>query len=169
MDTAMSKMVPFVPIKADESGQPLPIGEEVPVQSGPKLAMVQLKRISELFAGNRQPPDFGDGVPSAYALFFAAIEKPVIDFMTFSRKPETDANLEELYRHLRRRPDGTHANPAFGYMQAGARLYMSLRDVSRAEFEAVAQRLALSAKHFSRGYSSTNYFRVVGAQFRGEL
>ena len=39
---------------------------------------------------------------------------------------------------------------------------MSLRDVSRAEFEAALGRLGRSARHFADGYSSANYYRVVG-------
>ena len=41
------------------------------------------------------------------------------------------------------------------------RLYMSLRDVSRAEFEGVVQRLSRSAGHFTTDVTSTNYLRVV--------
>lgn len=46
-------------------------------------------------------------------------------------------------------------------IQAAARLYMSIYDVSQTEFEAVAQRLSVSARHFSMGPSSSNYLRVV--------
>jgi len=42
---------------------------------------------------------------------------------------------------------------------------MSLRDVSRKEFEAVVGRLERSVRHFSTGYSSTNYFEIVGGSF----
>ena len=38
--------------------------------------------------------------------------------------------------------------------------------VSQAEFEAIAQRLTRSARHFSFGAGSTNYFDNVGAAFR---
>jgi len=48
-------------------------------------------------------------------------------------------------------------------MQAGARLYMSLVDVSRAEFEAIAQRLTRSVRHFRTDAASKNYFEIVGA------
>ena len=72
-----------------------------------------------------------------------------------------DQEFERLYNHLRRRPDGTDANPILSYLQAAARLYMSLRDVSQAEFEAVARRLTKSARTYSEGLSSTNYTDLV--------
>jgi hypothetical protein len=169
IDTTLKVAVPFVAIQVDEAKRPVPVSAEIGIQSGEAFTTVDLKKISELFTGNRQPPEMGHEAPAEYTLFLASIEKPVMDYMETAGQPETDADLAELYRHLRRRPDGTHSKPVFSYMQAGARFYMSLRDVSRSEFEAVIQRLAQSAKNFSQGYSSTNYFRVVGAQFRGEL
>jgi hypothetical protein len=53
------------------------------------------------------------------------------------------------------------ANPLFSYLRAASRLYLSLRDVSRAEFEAVANRLRVSARTFSAGIDSTNYHHFV--------
>ena len=55
------------------------------------------------------------------------------------------------------------------YVQAAARLYMSLQDLSRLEFKAVIRRLSKSAKTFSMGFESTNYFqhgiqRLLGRQ-----
>lgn len=69
--------------------------------------------------------------------------------------------------HLARRPDGHHKNPLFSYLRAAARLYLSLRDVSQAEFEAVAQRLHQSAKLHAGHIGSTNYFQAVLRQVLG--
>jgi len=57
------------------------------------------------------------------------------------------------------------ANPLFSYLRAAARLYLSLRDVSRDEFEAVAERLRRSAKTFASRLDSTNYYRLVLGEF----
>ena len=76
-------------------------------------------------------------------------------------RPETDAEFERLYRLLRRNPDGQDAHPLFSYLQGAVRLYMSLRDVSQAEFEAVVNRLSQSAKWHSTHTGSTNYHREV--------
>jgi hypothetical protein len=73
-------------------------------------------------------------------------------------KVHTDDDFEEIYRWIRRRPDERSEKQLVTYVQAAVRLYMSLRDVSRAEFEAVFQRLARSARVFRMGPGSVNYY-----------
>jgi hypothetical protein len=46
---------------------------------------------------------------------------------------------------------------------------MSLRPVSRAEFEAVMRRLARSARTFSDGPASSNYLELALAEFEPRL
>ncbi len=163
IDPSMERLFLSVPIRVDGGGEAIPIGEEVPVLSGEMAVVLRLKRISELFVGSAVPPSFSSGPTPAYVLFFALIERTAIDFCSCTGKIERDQEFERLYRHLRRRPDGQDYNPLFSYIQAAARLYMSLRDVSRAEFEGVAHRLCLSASHFAMGATSTNYYEIVGA------
>ncbi len=62
---------------------------------------------------------------------------------------------------LRRRPAGRDRNPLFSYLQAAARLYLSIDSRSGAEHEAVVGRLARSAKTLALGQSSRNYLRHV--------
>jgi hypothetical protein len=163
IDVSMKKHLPVVPIVLDQDEKLVLPGEEIPVLVGGKYAVsVKLKPISALFTGTVRPPSFAHSAPPAqYFPFIAMIERTAIDYCRVMRQIVKDQEFNRLYTHLRRRPDGTDANPLFAYLQAATRLYMSLRDVSRDEFEAVAGRLALSAKHFSIGYSSTNYFEVV--------
>lgn len=163
VDTSFRRHFPVIPVLfGDDRTLRMP-GDEVWVVSGKKHAFVTLKGISRLFTGNRRPPSFGHGPTKEYVSFFALIERTAFDFCTVTRRFETDDEFERLYRQLRRRPDGRDNNPLFGYIRAAARLYMSLRDTSQAEFEAVAQRLSQSARHFSLGPASTNYVRIVGA------
>ena len=89
------------------------------------------------------------------------IELTVIDYCVTTRRVVTDQEFERLYVHLRRRPDRTDAEPLFSYLQAAVRLYLSLRDISQAEFEAVVRRLAHSAQRYSAGYASRNYVEVA--------
>jgi hypothetical protein len=119
---------------------------------------LQLKPISALFVGNRQPPPFRGEPPAEYIPFFHAIEHTAAVACAARRRPERDEEFERLYRHLRRRPDGSDANPIFDALQNSARMYMSLRDVSRAEFEAVMDRLSRSARTFRTHVASTSYF-----------
>jgi len=151
-----------IPIQVSVDRAPVPLGEEVFVLSGEIIVpKVKIKKISELFSGNRQPPDFRNDPPEEYILFFALIEGMAMDFCTSTTRIERDVEFERLYNFLRRRPDGRDSNPLFSYLQGIVRLYMSLRDISRAEFEAVASRLARSAKTFSEGLTSRNYYDLA--------
>jgi hypothetical protein len=92
-------------------------------------------------------------------MFFCLIERTAADFCVSTGRMEPDDEFRRLYRLLARRPGGDDRNPLFSYIQAGARLYMSLKDVSRAEFEAVALRLSRFARNVSTGATSANYIQ----------
>lgn len=166
IDTTFKQHVPVLGREVDDQGRVQPVGNDVVVIAGSKTTRVTLKKISELFAGTKTPPSFRSGPTDDYILFFALIELAVIEFCRCAGRPEYDAEIERLYTHLRRRPDGRDGNVLFSYIQAATRLYMSAFDVSQAEFDAVARRLSQSAGRFSDGPTSTNYCEVVGAGFR---
>lgn len=151
-----------VPFKFDSRHRMHPADEEVPVLDGDqRLVMVKLQPISQLWTGATVPPDMSREPPPQYQPFFFLLELTAANYANVVGKPETDHEYERLYRQLRRRPDGQEAHPLFSYLRAAARLYLSLVDVSRAEFEAVAHRLSQSARHFSTHVGSTNYHRLV--------
>ena len=139
----------------------LPVGERALVRDGELTAHVTLQPISRLWTGSAKPPSFTPAPPPEYHPFFILIEATAAGYCRAVRNTETDQEFERLYRHLLRRPDGTDRNPLFSYLQGAARLYMSLRDVSQAEFEAVVGRLHQSAKHHSTHVGSINYFQDV--------
>lgn len=165
IDVTFTERVPVIPVEVEAGGKVVPAGEEVTVMSGEAVAVVTLKSIPELFTGARRPPSFDRGPTDEYVWFFMLIERTVLDVCISTGRAERDQEIERLYRHLRRRPAGRDANPLFSYMQAAARLYMSLRDVSRAEFDAVAQRLTRSARRFADGPMSRNYIRMLNEHF----
>lgn len=150
-----------VPVHLDEQRRIVPVREMVPVVGEKGLVQVKLKPLSKLFTGDKKPPDFSRSPPPEYHPFFILLEAAAADTCKARGLPEPDAEFERLYRLLRRRPDGDDPNPAFTYLQAAARLYMSLRDTSQAEFEAVADRLYRSARRFHSHTGSTNYYREV--------
>jgi hypothetical protein len=147
-----------VAVQIDDRDEVVPLEDLVPLQSGDKVLLVALRPVSELWTGDRRAPDFPRGPTPEYALFFAFVEMAAIVYCDAADREPTDQEFEQLYDHLLRRPDGTHPDPLFSYLQAGARLYMSLRDVSRHEFEAVVRRLRQSARTFGMGLVSRNYF-----------
>lgn len=142
-------------------------GEEVPVAATEQVVLVPLKPITALFAGNKKPPSFSAGPSQDYVMFFGTIEATAADCASLLRPIPTDQEFERIYRLLKRRPDGRDGNPLFSYVRAAVRLYMSLNDVSRDEFQAVVARVALTAKHFSVGPSTTNYFEMLSRMFLG--
>ena len=161
-DVTLDKRVATLPIKFDahERVQPV-IDGQVALLVGDDVVEVRLKPAAELFTGTTAPPDFSRGPTREYVAFFWMIEGTALDYCQTTGQVETDEEFHRLYRHLARRPAGRDAHPLFSYMQAAARLYMSLGDASRAEFEAVAGRLALSARHFSMGPTSRNYIETL--------
>lgn len=150
-----------VPVHLDEQRRVIPVREMVPVVGEKGLVQVRLKPMTQLFTGSKTPPDFSRSPPPEYHPFFILIEAAAADYCKARGRPEPDEEFERLYRLLRRRPDGDDPSPAFSYLQAAARLYMSLRDVSKAEFEAVADRLHRSARHHATHTGSINYYREV--------
>ena len=150
-----------VAIQRDESKRVVKVHGEVPVMGNEGLILVHLKPISQLWTGSAVPPDLSKTPPPQYQPFFLLMESTAANYCAAQGRPETDDEFERLFRQLRRRPDGTDAHPLFSYLQGAARLYMSLRDVSQAEFEAVVSRLSQSAKWHSTHTGSTNYHREV--------
>ncbi len=165
IDATLSKLVPTIPFQVDEQHRVVPLSEEVPVQNGKRIVLVGLKSVQELFTGNVQPPDFSKGPTPEYQTAFAMIELTALGYCRASGKPERDMEFHRIYAHLRRRPDGQYPHPLFSYLRAAMRLTMSLRDLSQAEFEGIAGRLARSAKHFATHETSTNYVDVMDRTF----
>jgi hypothetical protein len=87
-----------------------------------------------------------------------------------SRLVVGECNVQIALRPLRRlfvgnaKPDGA-GGPMRSYLRATARLYLSLRDVSSAEYEAVMNRLAKSALTFSMAPVSRNYLATLRDTF----
>ncbi|WPB79201.1 hypothetical protein KYC5002_08575 [Archangium violaceum] len=150
-----------VAIQRDESKRVVTVRNEVPVMGNEGLVLVPLKPISQLWTGSAVPPDLSRTPPPQYQPFFLLLESTAANYCAAQGRPEADEEFERLFRQLRRRPDGTDVHPLFSYLQGATRLYMSLRDVSQAEFEAVVNRLSQSAKWHATHTGSTNYHREV--------
>ena len=161
IDTSLDGVLPRIRLQLNGSGRLEPLDSRITVEAGAAVAVVEVKTIPQLFAGDRVPPDFKRGPPPEYLPFFVLIETTAVACCA-ATNPEYDREFERVYAQLRRRPLAADANPLFSYLRAAVRLYMSLRDVSQAEFEGVVQRLARSAGHFSTSVSSTNYIQTVG-------
>lgn len=163
-DVQMEKSIPTLPIGLSEDEKVVrAVGPEVVLLNGETPFSVTLKSIPELFTGSVVPPSFAKGPTKEYLKFFAAIEMTALEYF-HAAGPERDEEFVRLYNLLRRRPDGTDPNPLFSYLQGAVRLYMSLRDVSQAEFEAVLNRLTRSARAAMEGAASRNYIALLHRQ-----
>ena len=157
-----------VPTVLGEQGRIVTLDHDLPVPVMDELERVvwlPLLPISQLWTGSAVAPDFSREPPPEYEPFFILIEATAAEYCDATGRPERDREFHRLYRALRRRPDGVDPNPLFSYLRAAARLYLSLRDVSRDEFEAVAARLCVSARTFASRLDSTNYHRLVLEEF----
>ena len=150
-----------VAIQRDEQKKVVRLRGEVPVMGNEGLMLVTLKPVTKLLTGSAVPPDLSRTPPPQYQPFLLLLESTAANYCAAMGKAETDDEFERLFRQLRRRPDGDDPHPLFSYLQGAVRLYMSLRDVSQAEFEAVVNRLSQSAKWHSTHVGSTNYYREV--------
>ena len=170
LDVTLTQRFPSIPIRLMEDKKtPMPLYEEVFVMQGKDLSVdVRLKPISALFTGNRAPPSFAGVPPEEYLLFLQTIEMVAINYF-LACGPERDEEFARLYNQLRRRPDGTDKNPLFSYLQAAARLYMSLNDISQAEFEAVVNKLCRSAKRHMENAASKNYITFLSRMMVQEV
>ena len=92
------------------------------------------------------------------------LEYTVVRFCEADGRDETDQDMEQIYTLMRRRPDGDGGR-LHSYLRAAARLYMSVHEVSAAEYEAVMRRLARSARTFSAPPISRNYLATLRATF----
>lgn len=141
----------------DARGTVVPAGETVTVRQMERTARVQLAPCSALYVGNAKPPSFSAEPPHEYMPFFVTMELCSALFC-HEFPPLSDEDFERIYSELARRPDGKSGHLLLSYLRATARLCLALRDTSAAELEAVARRLARSARTFRMHFASTNYF-----------
>jgi hypothetical protein len=117
-----------------------------------------------LFAGTAKAPDLSRGPTRELDPFFQFLEATVVSVCDATGRDETDQEMHRIYAQLRRRPDGKDCL-MYACLQAAARMYMSHRTVSQAEYEAVMGRLSKSAKTFSSGHISRNDLGLLRETF----
>jgi hypothetical protein len=168
LDVSLNGVLPFIHVPdADASGRVPLVESLVTVEVGEGIVALELKTIPQLFTGTRVPPDFKHGPTAGYETFFVLLETTAVAYCSVCG-PEYDREFERVYAQLRRRPASADKNPLLSYLRASASLYLSLRDVSQAEFEGVVQRLSRSAGTFHTDLISTNYLQNVARTFQEE-
>lgn len=156
--------VPLVTILRDADGKISSARDEIETDDGKKQTRVSLRPLRELFAGNAKAPDLSRGPTPELEYLFVSLEAMVVRYCDVDGRDETDQDLERIFATLKRRPDGP-AHGLHSYLRATARLYMSVHDVSQAEYEAVMGRLAKSARTFGAAPISRNYVETLRETF----
>ncbi len=155
---------PRLIVARDDAGKVIALRDVVRASGDAGEVAVTLRPVRELFRGDRKAPDLARGPTPDLEPFFMLLEYTVVRFCEADGRDETDQEMERIYTLLRRRPDGDGGR-LHSYLRAAARLYMSVRDVSAAEYEAVMRRLAKSARTFSVQPLSRNYLATLRPTF----
>jgi hypothetical protein len=136
---------------------------EVFVTDGRQVGPWQVPSLRDLGRGEELPPPDINRYPEEYSLLFWAVEKHIVDVGGFESVP-TDAQFEEWYSNLRRRPDGRSLGPVHDYLWQVAALLLGMFPLSEAQFEGIFGALALSASRWRIGHSSRNYMDYLRQQ-----
>jgi hypothetical protein len=153
-----------VEITRTADGKIAPVRNEVVVRADGEEKNIALKPLRELFSGSRKAPDLSRGPTPELMPFFILLEMTVVRFCEEDGRDETDQEMERIWSQLRRRPD-TIDSTLHSYLRAAARLYMSRKEISQAEYEAVMTRLAKSARTFATPPISRNYVATLRETF----
>lgn len=133
------------------------------LETGGEAFIWQAPELSTLFRGSIVPPSL-EQYPKEYVPLFAHVEEQV-----FHRATELNAGRDdefrEIYSNLRRLPDGKSATTLHASIWQILALTLASTPISQAQFEAVVQRIAQSARSQSMGPSSRNYLAYLAKIF----
>ena len=149
---------------ADPEGPRPPRSEVFLIGGGEQFAAWQVPTLASLFRGNGIPPEMTD-YPPEYVPVFAFIEQRVLTIAGIGRQP-TDAEMEDIYANLRRRPDGRSLGATHDGVWQIAALTLGSYPLSAAEFDAIFGRLAKSARSWKTGPTTRNYLAGIEKMFR---
>lgn len=154
----------------DLSGMPvIKNRQEIFLYDGEKIAPWAIFSLQELFRGARLLPSRGEmeRYPEEYIPFFYLMEGHVIQACDVSRRDLIDDEFVRIYSGMRRCPEGKSFGFVHDAVYQAAALALAMESFSRAEFEAVFDQLARSARHWREGCASRNYVRYLRENFKG--
>lgn len=131
--------------------------------AGEDFATWSVSSLTSLFRGKRTPPDMTE-YPPEYVPAFYLIERHLITVAGMGRAP-TDAELEEAFGNLRRRPDGRSLGPVHDALWQASAFALGRFVLSEAEFGAVVGRLSRSARRWKLGPTSREYVGYLRRTF----
>lgn len=130
------------------------------VTDGTRFGDWKAPPLAQLFRGTEQPPPDIDRYPEDYVPLFGFVEQHVLTVGGLGQVP-TDAQFEEWYSNLKRRPDGHSLGPFHDFVWQVAAVMLGIYPLSQAQFEGLFGALARSAAAWRFGHSSRNYFEYL--------
>lgn len=152
------------PVEKEQDKLDIRDRHEVFVCDDQRIASWRVASLEELFRGTAEPPPDTSRYPEDYLPLFWFVEQHVVGMADLVNFP-TDAQFEEWYASLRRRPDGRSLGPFHDYLWQIAALMLGIYPLSRAQFDGVFGALALSAARGRVGYTSRNYLAYLDHNF----
>lgn len=155
----------------DPSGMPvIKDRREIFLFDGEKAALWSISSLPELFRGARLPPSSEEMAhyPEEYMPFFYLIETYALQACEAIGRDLIDDEFVRIYSEIRRRPEGKSLGFVYDAVYQAAALAMGMQSFSQAEFEAVFNQLAASARGWKEGYSSRNYIRYLREHLKEE-
>lgn len=133
--------------------------QDITIRAGEKIVVWRADSLRSLFRGDAKPPVLGPH-PEAYQEIFALFDLHVHDLSQLFGCPR-DAELEEAFTALRKRPDGRSLGYLHDHLWRACALVLATRPLSAAEFEAIIARLEKSMRTFAQGSTSRNFAETI--------
>ena len=159
----LSSLSVALPVDEDNTSKDFFDRHKIHLFDGSNLAIWHVDALSDLFRGEKQPPQT-QGYPEEYIKFFYLIEKHVITACD-AKKDVTDSEFVDIYSAMRRRPDGKSSGLVHDVVWQCAALGLGLQMYSQPEYEAIFGQLVRSARHWKMGHSSRNYIAYLRENF----
>lgn len=154
-------VVPVIALQIQDDHGVLPLTDIIPIgTSDNHVIEVKVRALGELLTGNIQGFS-SDRPPVDYADLLFMLMWTAVRYCYHAQVEIRDVEFSEIFNHLRRRPDGTHSNPIFSYLRAAVRVYASLVDLSKCQFESVMNYLRIAARRHADGHTSTAYLATM--------
>jgi hypothetical protein len=135
------------------------------ITDGQAITDWDVPSLRSLFRGTNAPPVDIEHLQREYTPCYYLIERHVLLLCeVVGNRP--DAEFEDVYSNLRRRPDGRSLGVSHDFIWQAACLLLGMRSLSAAEFEAIIGRLLRSVRTFRAADSSRNYATFLRQNLR---
>ena len=156
-----------IPVQADEDRVRSDVDTMnrsfIPMVNDNNMYVWEPGALRALFRGDKKPPELGSH-PEDYEPEFLMFDAQLSQ-ITRILGPPRDAELEEGFAALRKRPDGRSLGMIHDLLWQISAIVLGTRPLSQEEFEAIVGRLERSARTFGMGSTSRNMATSIDELF----